>query len=192
MLMDTPDPDCPFCLGAGAVPLGDRQWEDCPCLGRTDPERLETLAAAHEWLGENGVQMAPNDDRKARDAAIGKHLRTLRETLERIARRAQSEPDPDHFAENAPDWAIDPFNGDDASTCGCCGAWLTVVRPGKSQCDCCMDGRDLGAIARAALSSEAPTLADAAPQARKSGQAREEQQNPPPKETTGKVEGEQS
>lgn len=40
------------------------------------------------------------------------------------------------------------------------------------------------------LSSGAPTPADAAPQARKSGQAREEQQNPPPKETTGKVEGE--
>lgn len=45
---------------------------------------------------------------------------------------------------------------------------------------------------RAELSAlqNAPPPADAAPQARKSGQAREEQQNPPPKETTGKVEGE--
>lgn len=72
-----PDPDCPFCHGEGMVPLGDRQWEDCPCVGLTPPDRLETLAAAHEWLGDNGIKMAPNDDRQARDVQIGGYLRTM-------------------------------------------------------------------------------------------------------------------
>ena len=76
-------------------------------------------------------------------------LKVAVEALEGIARHARSEPWPDHFADAPPDWALDDY--DSASSCGYCGAWLTVVRPGKSQCDCCSDGQDLGARAAQAL-----------------------------------------
>lgn len=52
----------------------------------------------------------------------------------------QFEPAPDaapagFFSEDPPDWAKDPFNPDVVATCGYCGAWMSVVRPGKHQCD---------------------------------------------------------
>jgi hypothetical protein len=85
-------------------------------------------------------------------------LREAREALGRIACRAYSEPWPDHFADSPPDWALDDYES--ASSCGYCGAWLTVVRPGKSQCDCCSDGQDLGALASQALSRIDAALAE--------------------------------
>ena len=39
------------------------------------------------------------------------------------------------FAQEPPDWAQDPFNHNMAERCGHCGAWCSVVRPGKTQCD---------------------------------------------------------
>src|SRR5690606_35537691 len=71
--------------------------------------------------------------------------------LEQIASRAVLVVWPDHYAPDPPEWALDDYG--EASTCGYCNAWLTVVRPGKSQCDCCSDGQDLGAIARATLAA---------------------------------------
>lgn len=44
----------------------------------------------------------------------------------------------DHYwPDNPPEWAKDPFNDGASCTCGYCGAWMTVVRPGKVQCDAC-------------------------------------------------------
>ena len=37
--------------------------------------------------------------------------------------------------EEPPEWAKDCWNHDSAARCGDCGGWLTVVRPGKTQCD---------------------------------------------------------
>ncbi len=37
------------------------------------------------------------------------------------------------FGRLPPSWAKDPFNDDCAAKCNC-GAWLEVVRPGKTQC----------------------------------------------------------
>lgn len=73
----------------------------------------------------------------------------LRGALESIALRANGEPWPDHFAPEPPDWAQDEYGC--AASCGYCGAWMTIVRPGKHQCDNCSDGQDVGAIACALL-----------------------------------------
>jgi hypothetical protein len=44
----------------------------------------------------------------------------------------EAPPDED---EEPPTFAKDPFNNDGAARCGDCGGWMTVVRPGKVQCD---------------------------------------------------------
>lgn len=75
-------------------------------------------------------------------------LREALEALERLAQRARWDEPEGAFDEIAPDWAKDSFNDDCTSACGYCGAWMTVVRPGKVQCHNCSDGTDLGAIAR--------------------------------------------
>jgi hypothetical protein len=41
------------------------------------------------------------------------------------------------FGAEAPEWAKDSMNYDATARCGACGAWETVVRPGKTQCDIC-------------------------------------------------------
>jgi len=42
-----------------------------------------------------------------------------------------------YWSVETPEWAKDSFNEDTAATCGDCGAWLEVVRPGKTQCTAC-------------------------------------------------------
>ena len=39
------------------------------------------------------------------------------------------------YGKDEPEWSKDPFNGDTGAMCGDCGAWMTIVRPGKEQCD---------------------------------------------------------
>lgn len=51
------------------------------------------------------------------------------------AQPGQYAPAADFFSKEAPEWSKDPFNEDMAATCGTCGAWMSVVRPGKHQCD---------------------------------------------------------
>lgn len=46
----------------------------------------------------------------------------------------------DFYAKEPPTWAQDSFNHNAAERCGYCGAWCTVVRPGKTQCDNCDEG----------------------------------------------------
>ncbi len=43
----------------------------------------------------------------------------------------------EYWGEIPPEWAKDSFNGYTSAQCGDCGAWLSVVRPGKHQCDIC-------------------------------------------------------
>jgi hypothetical protein len=83
--------------------------------------------------------------------ALAERVRELEDFVERISWRAAEGPWPDHFADEAPGWARDEYG--EGSECGYCGAWLTVVRPGKSQCDHCADGKDIGAIAHGFLSA---------------------------------------
>lgn len=128
------------CLsGSGVHLMGDRKSIDK--VQRWEHEATAVLPAVWERYAST----------EARAEAAEARVKRLEEALERIAQRAKSEPWPDHYADEPPEWAVDMFNGDDACTCGYCGAWLTVVRPGKHQCDNCSDGQDLGAIARAAL-----------------------------------------
>lgn len=42
-----------------------------------------------------------------------------------------------YFEDEPPLFARDHWNDDTAEKCTNCGAWMTVVRPGKTQCDCC-------------------------------------------------------
>lgn len=42
-----------------------------------------------------------------------------------------------YWSDEPPSWAKDTYNGDTACTCGDCGAWMEVVRPGKVQCGAC-------------------------------------------------------
>jgi hypothetical protein len=41
------------------------------------------------------------------------------------------------FQKDPPSWAMWPDMGMHGDRCGDCGAWCTVVRPGKTQCDYC-------------------------------------------------------
>ena len=61
------------------------------------------------------------------------------------------EPPKGAFDKEPPSWARDEFNGDMAARCGRCGAWCSVVRPGKTQCDNCHEGENLAALFHAAL-----------------------------------------
>ena len=108
---------------------------------------------AERRRAEAGIEMRPLFTRPtpATILTLLEDRQKMVEALEQIASRARSEVWPDHYAPEPPEWALDEHN--EASTCGYCNAWLTVVRPGKSQCDCCADGQDLGAIARATLSA---------------------------------------
>ncbi len=47
------------------------------------------------------------------------------------------------FAKEPPSWATDQFNEGTYIRCGICGAWETVVRPGKTQCDICYGGENI-------------------------------------------------
>lgn len=91
---------------------------------------------------------------EARAHALYGYIDKAREVLERIASCARSsEPPENAFDAEPPSWAQDPFNDDCADRCGYCGSWMAVVRPGKTQCENCSDGRDIGAIARDFLAS---------------------------------------
>lgn len=77
----------------------------------------------------------------------------IEEAKEFVEYVASSADDPPHngFAPSPPAWAQDSLNGNAAAQCGYCGCWLSVVRPGKSQCDWCCDGQDMSVVARAFL-----------------------------------------
>lgn len=74
-------------------------------------------------------------------------LAEAEKALEQIASHSWDEISPEWFAPSPPSWAKDNFNDGAADQCGYCGAWCEVVRPGKTQCPCCSDGRDLARTA---------------------------------------------
>lgn len=87
-----------------------------------------------------------------------------RDEAERVLERISggTELDEEWFAESPPIWAQDDFNGNSAASCGYCGSWHEVVRPGKTQCPCCGDGQDKAAIAAARLRETRLSRANAA------------------------------
>ena len=72
-----------------------------------------------------------------------------------IAKPAYDLPSaPDAFDHNPPPWAKDSFNNDEACRCGYCDSWMTVVRPGKVQCDTCGDGHEQDYVIRYGIVKE--------------------------------------
>ena len=105
---------------------------------------LAEAVAWHREMAADGIETQANKLR-AELTRLQEEVEGLRGALESIALRANGEPWPDHFAPEPPDWAQDEYGC--AASCGYCGAWMTIVRPGKHQCDNCSDGQDVGAIA---------------------------------------------
>lgn len=68
------------------------------------------------------------------------HTPSIDTILERLL--DDMEAPPDAYASEPPVWAKDPFNGGYAESCGRCGSWCEVVRPGKTQCPHCWDDPD--------------------------------------------------
>jgi hypothetical protein len=60
------------------------------------------------------------------------------------------------WAAEPPAWAKDTWNGDNASKCGLCCAWETIVRPGKTQCDACGGDEVFATVIKEARLSPAP------------------------------------
>jgi len=52
----------------------------------------------------------------------------------------------DAFADTPPEWAIYEEYGMHGDQCGQCGAWCSIVRPGKTQCNVCGDDAGAGSI----------------------------------------------
>ena len=93
-----------------------------PPAGEEDVKRAATLArAVLSLLAENERMRKEIEERNELDTR--RHV--------------------EKFADVPPEWAKDIFNEDDASYCEHCGSWMTVVRPGKVQCDNCGDGKYL-------------------------------------------------
>jgi len=158
--------ECRECDGTGEIEVETvaADFADFSPLYSTDPEmdaalraalaRIEELEAAARFDWEAMASLERREaEAEARALAAEAQVERLVESLERIANRAWSEIDPLAYAPAPPEWAKDSFNGDCTAQCGCCGSWMTVVRPGKVQCDTCSDGQDLGAIARSTLLS---------------------------------------
>lgn len=116
----------------------DAEWE-CD-----EFERAELENALEKSEGEN-------DSLRTALSAAQEEIGRLRSVLSQVAARASHDAPEGAFDPEPPAWAEDNFNGGEAFTCGYCGAWMHVVRPGKHQCENCNDGTDVSAIARTAL-----------------------------------------
>lgn len=71
----------------------------------------------------------------------------LEEFVSRVARMAPTIDVPTGaYDDRPPSWATFEEMGMHGEKCGRCGAWCSVVRPGKTQCEVCCDD-DLTALA---------------------------------------------
>lgn len=123
--------------------------------------------SAYAWDGIDPT--IPGELREAADTteslrASLTRVEEERDEAERVLERISggTELDEEWFAESPPIWAQDDFNGNSAASCGYCGSWHEVVRPGKTQCPCCGDGQDKAAIAAARLRETRLSRANAA------------------------------
>lgn len=78
-----------------------------------------------------------------------KYIRALRNIVGLL--ESNFDVEEQFYSKETPVWAKDCFNNNISHTCGYCGAWMSVVRPGKVQCDFCGDGTYAPAIAYGAL-----------------------------------------
>lgn len=69
----------------------------------------------------------------------GEEWRMVRVFLSRMAARAPATEREGAFDRDAPTWATWPEMGMHGDTCGRCGSWCEIVRPGMTQCTTCGD-----------------------------------------------------